>query len=257
MNSVAPEASGTGFAPLSLGRLVRNGPALAVRRIRHRRATARQLRLRSPGEPPPIFRPGTGGWYVEFGERWFRPWSQADIDALITLLPLEVLDEQILTSVRSTGGSVRVVELDSSTELEFISSLGDVVRRAIGHLGDSAAVATWESGAHPDGWVETNARLRLDGVRRCAMTVFLPDLPSANTEPPPGGDKELAVHATVGRHTDVDIHHIRRDQPTRIDLLAGRSPVHGLILDLQTSAPEPIDDARQLGFVVVRIEAFG
>ena len=65
------------------------------------------------------------------------------------------------------------------------------------------------------------------------------------------------MHATVGRHTDVDIHRLRRGEQTRIELLRGRSPVHGLILDLQTSTPEPIDDQRPLGFLVVRIEAFG
>jgi hypothetical protein len=242
---------GSNLSPVM--RTLRRGGTVAIKRLRARRADGSPISSRPIGDPRLLFRPGAGQWYVEFDERWYEPAGEADIDALVTLLPVEILDEQILPSVGSAGGFVRVVDAESAPTLEFLTSFGEVVRRTANRIpGLLNAVAEWDSGAHPDGWIETHARLRLDGVRRCTLVAFVPDRP----DDPDLGDKQLAVHATVGRHSDVDIHHLHRGKPTPIDLLRGRKAVHGLVLTLQTSTPEPADDDRPLGFVAVRVESF-
>ena len=208
--------------------------------------------MRDPGAPRLLFRPGTGTWHVADGERWFEPSSDDDLDALLSLLPAEVLDEQTLPSVGSAGGFVRVVETDDTTTLEFLSSFGEVVRRTANLIpGIGNMVAEWRSGAHPDGWVETAASLRLDGVRRCTLVLYLPEYEHA----PELGDKEVAVQIPDGRRTIVDIHHLRRGHASSIEVYRSKTPAHGLELTLQTSAAEPADDDRSLGFVATSIEA--
>jgi hypothetical protein len=234
-----------------LVRLARRSGGTLARQLRSRIAQDSPITVRPLDDPRLLFRPGTGDWYVSLDERWYKPANVADIDSLVALLPLEILDEQILPSVGSAGGFVRVIDADTAPSLEFLTSFGEVVRRTANRIpGLLNAVAEWESGQHPDGWIETHARLRLDGVRRCTLVIFLPDRP----DNPGLGDKQLAVQSTVGRHSDVDIHHLHRGQQTRIELLHSRSAARGLVLTLQTSTPEPADDDRPLGFVAVRIE---
>jgi hypothetical protein len=244
-------SSGTGLNRSPLVQTLRRGTNVTIRRLRDRRADSRAIDVRSAEDPRLLFRPGTGNWYVQLDERWYQPVDDADVDALITLFPVEVLDEQVLSNVGSAGGFVRVVDAEAAPSLEFLNSFGDIVRRVANRIpGLLTAVAEWEYGAHADGWVETQACLRLDGVRRCSLVAFLPEQPDA----PGAGDKELAVQTTVGRHSDVDIHRLHRGKPTLIELLHGRSAVRGLLVKLQTSNAEPADDDRPLGFVVVRIE---
>lgn len=208
--------------------------------------------LRDPDDPQLLFRPGTGDWYVASNDRWYEPASDADLDALIALLPLEVVDEQLLASIGSSGGFVRVVDEKSGPTLEFLTSFGELARRVTNRVpGVNQGVAEWESGSHPDGWVETFATLRLDGVRRCTVTAFLPSIGDGSDL----SSKQVAVQTTQGRRTTVDIHQLRRGEPTRIEVFRSRHLARGVIVTLQTSVPEPADDDRALGFVGVGIEA--
>lgn len=234
-----------------LRRNVRSGAGTAVRVLRRRLSSARPANRRSNEEPRLLFRPGTGDWYVALEDRWYSPTQDADIDALVALLPLEVLDEQLLGSVKSSGGFVRVVEDNNAPTLEFLTSFGEVVRRTANLLpGLHNVVAEWESGAHDDGWIEAHATLRLDGVRRCTLVAYLPELP----DDPDADGKQVAVQISAGRHTDVDIHRLPRGQETHIELYRSRRAARGLSVTLHTSIPEPADDARPLGFVAMRIE---
>ncbi len=228
----------------------RQGGVRVARGVKRRLARERPATPRDPSDPRLLFRPGNGKWYVADGERWYEPSSESDLDALLTLLPAEVLDEQILASAGSVGGIVRVIDNGGTPTLEFLSSFGEIVRRTANMLpGLGHVVTEWVTGAHADSWVETSATLRLDGVRRCRLTAYLPD---GGDEPL--ADKELAVQIPKGRRTIVDIHHLRRGEQTTIDVYRSRTALHGTVVTLQTSAPEPADDDRPLGFIAVGLE---
>ncbi len=233
-----------------LQQVARRRGARVARGVKRRIVSDERATTRDPADPRLLFRPGNGQWYVADGERWYTPATEQDLDALLTLLPAEVLDEQLLASVGSNGGIVRVVDNGDAPTLEFLSSFGELVRRTANLLpGLNHVVAEWVTGAHPDSWVETTANLRLDGVRRCQLTVFLPDGGDEQL-----GDKELAVQIPKGRRTTVDIHHLRRGEKTTIDLYRSRSAAKGTVLTLQTSTPEPADDDRPLGFIAVDLK---
>lgn len=202
--------------------------------------------VRDDGAIRLLFRVATDGWFVEFEGRWYEPATPTDVDSLLAILPLELIDERELSSERPRGGYVRVAGDIGADSLEFITAVGDHVRRLVHRVSDtSSLIAEWRGGNHEDGWVETHATLYLSGMRRCWIDAYLP--PSFE------GDKELAVKLPVGRRTTVDIHKLVRGRPMRIALYDG-PPAAGITVTLQTSAPEPADDERPLGFLASGLE---
>lgn len=230
---------------------LRRGGLKVARGIKRRLRPNREALRREPDSPRLLFRPSAGEWVVSYNEQWFAPAETSDLDMLLSTLPAEVVDEHVLASPKRGGGFVRVVDDQGQPSLEFLSSFGEVITRAANLLpGMSLVTCEWSHGAHGDGWVETVATLRLDGVRRCSLVAYLPELDGAND-----GAKQLAVQVPVGRRTTVDIHRLERGQPNMIELYRSSERANGITLTLHTSSPEPADDDRPLGFIATRIEA--
>lgn len=220
-----------------------------VHELRRRSAERSERRHRRLDDPRLLFRPATGDWYIEHGDRWHRAERDSDIDALLGLLPVEVIEEDRLTTEVSPGDLVRVVGDITDPSLEFLGSYGEQVRKAVNLVPLlTRVVAEWEEGAHDDGWIETNAVIRLDGARQCWLEVFLPERDDT-------ADKELAVQVTQGRRVVVDVHHLHRGTTTRVDLFRSRHAARGVEVTLHSSFAEPVDDERPLGFQLVRVQA--
>lgn len=229
---------------------IRRGVAKGERVLRRRLSmgVAGASPVRGADDPILFYRPATGHWHVEHAGRWYEPEREQDLAGLLGLLPLRVIDERELASVGSRGGTVRLVSEPDGDTLEFLSAYGELVHRTGGHRPDVPPVAVvWSLGAHDDGWVETLARLRLDGARRCWIDVYLP--PGAD------GDKLLSVQSTQGRRTTVEVHSLPRATPTRLLIYHSSTAARDVELTFHTSAPEPVDEERELGFVLSRLDA--
>jgi hypothetical protein len=207
----------------------------------------RRVELGGQDDPRLMFRPAAATWHVAANGGWFVPRTDADLDALLGLLPLEIADEQAYARRSGDAGSVSVRAGNPPT-LQFRGSTDDLLRSLRSSVASSASV-TWISGSHADGWVDTTAVLRVDGARRCVITAYLPESDTAH-------DKELAVQTPDGRRTVIDVHPLARGTRTEVELYRSRSIAHDVRLTLHTSHPEPVDDDRQLGFIVADVVAY-
>lgn len=197
--------------------------------------------------PQLLFSPAADRWFVDNGGQWFEPSSERDLDDLLGLLRVRVVDGPVPGGRPS--GLVRVVDGDGDATLEFLRPFGEKLRRGMNRIPALMdAKAAWETGAHDDGWIETHAVLRLDGVRRCWLHAYLPEAADNSV-------KELAVQSPDGRRARVDIHRLERGEPVRLEVFRSRRAAKGVRLILQASYAELADDERHLGFMATRLEA--
>jgi len=187
-------------------------------------------------------------WFVVHDDAWFRVVDPAVVDLLVSVLALESVDEYDLVEQPHQRGTVSAT-LDESAEpatVRFVFSESDGTElepvdlpldvRLLAHV-------EWLDQRFRDGWAPADLRLRLEGMDRMALRVYLPPVPGSS-------DKNLVIERLGdGQRTEV---RLARDATTDIALVDG--PFTGTRTFRLRCDPETISgstDTRQLGFVVV------
>lgn len=230
--------------------------AAGLTRRAYRYATVPTFRARGqaiePADDPLrlLFRPATDEWFVDHGGRWYRPGADEDLSVLLAEMPVEFVDEPLLTTIPHAGEEIWVHREDDTdtTAFDLYSSGGRFVTRiqhGTGAIGSDTI--RWNEPVHPDRWVELTAGLWAAGVRDLTLEVYLPPHDDL-------GSKMLAISVDRGGARRQRTVVIERGDPQLIPLFRGRAPSWGVRVGLHCQYPEPATDSRELGFQLVSLE---
>ncbi|NNE74489.1 MAG: hypothetical protein HKN26_12555 [Acidimicrobiales bacterium] len=191
-----------------------------------------------------MFHPGADQWRVQHENRLYRPGAESDVDLLLSLLPLEVADSDTRWETDSDQPAVAAIAADAGWTLEFRRRHDRPLTRLPITPRPRRPVVSWSTPVDEDGWIPVDSTLQVDGARVITIDAYLPESDA--------GPKELAVVATVGRRTTIDVAVLGRGTTTRVELFNSDRPVDQIALELHASYPEPVGhEGRALGFVLV------
>jgi|GEM_PF-1664360 len=202
-------------------------------------------------------------WFVAHEDAWYRLEAAADIDLLGSVLALETVDAYELIEQPHQRGSVRatLAERAAATsgqvptvQLVFHDLGGEPLESVRLNLDDNLLMhVEWLVPPYRDGWAQADARLRVEGVARLTLRVYLPPL-AARLRHTDGTGRSNGKTLTI-ENLDTGAQRqamLARDAETDITLID--EPFTGrrtLRLHCEAERISGSTDARQLGFLLV------
>ncbi len=188
-------------------------------------------------------------WFIDCAGAWAPLLDTSAIDLAVSVLPLRTINEFDIVEQPLQLGEATLEQLsDEQVKVSILKNDGsphteEIVSIDINRLWSSE----WAEKPFDDGWLQSDARLSVDNVRKMALKIYLP--------PVEGSDGKALSIKSSAKNTDaetVETVFIKRGEENEIVIIDQPEALgREVTLSCEAEASNDSSDIRKLGFLLL------
>lgn len=188
-------------------------------------------------------------WFIDCSGAWAPLQDSKSIDLAVSVLPLVTINEfdiveqplqlgeATLAQISDEQVKISILKIDGSPHTDEILSI-DM---------DRLWSSEWAEKPFDDGWLQSDARLVVDNVRKMALKIYLP--------PVEGSDGKALSIKSSSKESDaetVESVFLRRGEENEVVIIDQQEPLgREVTLSCEAEASNDSSDVRKLGFLLL------